>query len=188
MMCQPFESAAISLVKENNIRPEEVESIVAYCGANAHNIAAAPEKRVPQNAVHAQFSTYYKIASAVVRRQSTPAEYTEQAVRDATVLDLCKKTEIKLSPEYNDGLAAGRSGKLIIKTKRRNGTFSANAGTFQGHPDNPITWEGLRAKMKGCAPLSIKSISEVSLNKLYEAVKHLEDLEDCGEIVRLIVP
>jgi 2-methylcitrate dehydratase PrpD len=103
-------------------------------------------------------------------------------------LDLCKKTEIKLSPEYNDGLAAGRSGKLIIKTKRRNGTFSANAGTFQGHPDNPITWEGLRAKMKGCAPLSIKSISEVSLNKLYEAVKHLEDLEDCGEIVRLIVP
>ena len=188
MMCQPFESAAISLVKEKNIRPEEVESIVAYCGAHAHNIAAAPEKRIPQNAIHAQFSTYYKVASAVARRQSTPAEYTEQAVRDATVLDLCKKTEIKLSPEYNGGLAGGKSGKLVIRTKRKNGIFSVDAGTFQGHPDNPISWEGLRAKMRSCIPLSLKPISEVNLRKLYEAVKNLEDVEDCSKIVRLLHP
>jgi 2-methylcitrate dehydratase len=187
MMCQPFESAALSLVKENDIKPEEVESIVAYCGTKAYAIAAAPEKRIPQNGIHAQFSTYYKIASAVARRQSTFAEYTDQAVRDSTVIDLCRKIEIRSSPEYDEGLAQGKSGSLEIKTKRRQGTFSASAGTFKGHPDNPMSWEDLDHKMKGCAPLSAKPVSEKNLTELKETIKSLEDVGDCSRIVKLIV-
>ena len=187
MMCQPFESAAISLVKENDIKPQEVESITIYCGTKAYTIAAAPEKRIPQNAMHAQFSTYYKVASAVARRESTAAQYTEQAVRDSIVLDLCKKIEIQLSPEYDDGLAKGKSGKLLIKTNRRNRAFSAIAGVFKGHPDNPMTWEDLSAKMKDCASSSVRAISETKLVTLCEMVKKLEEVKNCVDIIQCMI-
>jgi 2-methylcitrate dehydratase len=186
-MCQPFESAAISLVKENDIKPQEIEFIKVYCGTKAYAIAAAPEKRIPQNAIHAQFSTYYKIASAVARRESTVAQYTEQAVRDSIVLDLCKRIEIQLSPEYDDGLAKGRSGRLLIKTNRKNGAFFANAGTFKGHPDNPMTWEDLIVKMKSCASSSVRAISETKLATLCEMVKNLEKVQNCVEIIKFMI-
>ena len=85
------------------------------------------------------------------------------------------------------GLAEGKSGKLLIKTNRRNGAFSAIAGVFKGHPDNPMTWEDLKAKMIGCASSSVRAISETKLGTLCEMVKKLEEVKNCVDIIQFMI-
>ena len=60
ILSQPFENATIDLVKKNDIKPEEVESIEIHCGTKSYNVPGAPVKKNPKSIVDAQFSTYYK--------------------------------------------------------------------------------------------------------------------------------
>jgi len=151
-------------------------------------ISGTEEKRIPKTVVHAQFSAYYKVASAIVRRRSTPAEYTEEAIQDPTVLDLCRKIELKLTPEYDTGFFYEKGGRLEIKTARKSKPFSTDIHIHRGHPENPMTWKDFSDKMKAAADVCIKSVAENKLNELLEMVKNLEDVDDVSEIIRLVVP
>jgi len=187
VLFQGFESAAISLGKENDINSQEVESITVYCGTNAMRISGTEEKRIPSTPVHAQFSAYYKVASGIVRRCSTPAEYTEEAIQDRAVLDLCRKTELVLRPEYDTGFFYEKGGRIEIKTNRKSKPFSTDVHIPKGHPENPMTWKDFGDKMKAAAGVCIKPVPEDNLTTLLKMVKKLEDVDDVSEIIRLLV-
>ena len=176
------------MVKENDINRQEVESIKVYCGTNAMTISGAEVKRIPKTVVHAQFSAYYKVASAIVRRRSTAAEYTNKAIQDPAVLDLCRKTELKLTPEYDTGFFYEKGGRIEIKTTRKGKPFCTDVGVHRGHPENPMTWEDFSDKMRAAADVCIKPVPENKLNELLEMVKNLEDVDDVSEIIRLVIP
>ena len=186
ILAQPFESALVSFVTENNIKPEEVEYVTVHCGTKSYTVPGAPVKREPHTVVDAQFSMYYKVANAIVRRQSTVAEYTEEAVRDPKVLDLAKKVQLTLAPEYDTELHTESGGKLEVKTNRRKEIFSMDVGSHKGTPENPMTWEDLGEKLRGCAAMSAKPIPEENLDTLVETVQNLENVEDVTQIVNLV--
>ena len=66
----------------------------------------------PPNGEKGMFSLYYHVANALLRRQSTVKEFTEEAVRDPRVLDMCKKVHLEITnliiPTKNDGISVIR--------------------------------------------------------------------------------
>jgi len=187
ILAQPFESALVSFVTENDLKPEEVEYVTVHCGTKSYTVPGSPVKIEPHTIVDAQFSMYYKVANAIVRRQSTVAEYTEEAVRDPKILDLAKRVKLKLAPEYDTELHTESGGKLEIKTNRRKEIFSIDVGSHKGTPENPMTWEDLGEKLRSCAATSAKPIPEGNVDRLVETVQHLENVEDVTQIVNLVV-
>ena len=130
------------------------------------------------------FSLYYHVANALLRRQSTVKEFTEEAVRDPRVLDMCKKVHLEITPEYARP-GTFRHSKLEIKTKR--GSFSEENEYQHGHPENPIDWEGHVKKMWGFNVMVAKPVPDKNLEKMVEMLKDLERVDDVTKIVELMV-
>ena len=130
------------------------------------------------------FSLYYQVANALLRRQATVTEYTEEAVRDPKVLDLCKKVHLQITPEYARP-GTFRHSKLEIKTKR--GSFSEENEHQWGHPENPIDWEGHIKKMWDYNVMVAKPVPDKNLEKIADMLKNLEQVEDVTKIVELMV-
>jgi 2-methylcitrate dehydratase PrpD len=187
ILSQPFESAAIDLVKANDIKAEEVESMQVYCGTKSFNVPGAPVKKHPKSIVDAQFSTYYKLANAVIRRRSSAKEYTMEAIRDEEVLKLAQKVELTLSPEFDTESHSESGGKLVIKTTRENGIFSTDIHPHKGRPENPMSWEDMLEKYQNGASMCVKPITQMNLSTLANMVKTLEQVDNVNQMMRLIV-
>ena len=72
-------------------------------------------------------------------------------------------------------------------------TMTTSRGTFMLHMDfplgcmeNPMSDEQRKEKFYACARLSVKGYSEERLEQIYEAVMHLEELDDVRELMELI--
>ena len=187
ILSQPFESAAIDLVKANDIKPEEVVSMKVYCGTKSYNVPGAVVKKNPKSIVDAQFSTYYKLANAVIRRQSTAKEYTMEAIRDEAVLKLAQKVELTLSPEFDTQSHTESGGKLVIETSRENGSFATDIHPHKGRPENPMSWNDMLEKYQNCASMCVKPITQMNLTTLAEMIKNLEGVENVNQMMRLAV-
>jgi len=186
ILSQPFESAAIDLVKEHDIKPAEVESMMVYCGTKSYNVPGAPVKKDPKSIVDAQFSTYYKLANAVIRRQSTAKQYTMEAIRDEEVLKLAQKVELTLSPEFDTESHLESGGKLVIKTTRENGVFSTDIHPHKGRPENPMSWDEMVEKFKNGASMSARPITDMNLTTVANLVKKLDEVDNVSQIMRLL--
>ena len=78
----PSLDAALALVKEHDIRPEGVRSIVIYCGEGTYGLLGSPleVKARPRNFVDAQFSLPWGVATAIARRRAMLDDFTPEAV------------------------------------------------------------------------------------------------------------
>ena len=80
------------------------------------------------------FSLYYQIANALLRGRASVTEYNDKAVHDPKVLELCKKVQLKITPEYERPGTFNKT-RLEIVTKR--GTFSQDMSTRRVIPRTP---------------------------------------------------
>jgi hypothetical protein len=69
-------SALLDLVKDNDLRPDDVEKIQIRSLARAADILADPSKYDPHTKETADHSLPYVIAAALVDRQVTPLQFT----------------------------------------------------------------------------------------------------------------
>jgi len=129
------------------------------------------------------FSLYYHVANALLRRKATVNEYTEEAVRDPKVLDLCQKVYLQITPEYARP-GTFRHSKLEIKTKR--GSFSEENEHQWGHPENPLGWEGHVKKMWDYWDNNVMTANPVPKKNLEKMVEMLEDLEQVDDVTKII--
>jgi len=182
---QAFVDAALGVTLENDIKPDEVESIIAYTGQQALNIPGSPKevKQQPKSVVAAQFSLYYGIANALVRRQCIPSNYTDEAIKDPTVLAISAKVEPKLTPEFTrKGM---EPAKVEVKTKR--GTFVKQVDYCKGHLMNPLTMDDIVAKVKDCVTMAARPIKQENMDKAIEMIKNLEQVDDVSQLVGFFV-
>jgi 2-methylcitrate dehydratase PrpD len=141
----------------------------------------------PPNGEKGMFSLYYHVANAIMRERSTVSEFTEEAVRDPKVLDMCKKIYLEIKPEYARP-GTFRHSRLEIVTPR--GTFAEENEFQHGHPKNPIDWEGHVEKMWGywnSNAMVAKPISRENLEKMVDMLKDLEKVDDVTKIIELMV-
>lgn len=153
-IAQPYMDCALRLRDRHQIRPEQIAGIRCRTAAGPVPRLWEPlaSKHHPSNGYAAKFSLPYLLAAILVKGRATLAEFTDEAVRDAAVLEVAGKIAYELDstidyPRQFVGHVAIRlyDGRLLEERQDHP----------RGGPDFPMTREEVEAKFRGNASLAV---------------------------------
>ncbi|MEM3841349.1 MAG: MmgE/PrpD family protein [Candidatus Micrarchaeaceae archaeon] len=138
--------AALSLKKQLNGKIERINVETFKVGYDI--IVKGPEKLKPQNKETADHSLPYIIAYSLIYGQPTYNSYSEKFLKDKRILYLIGRMSIKTSKRFDSMYPKYTPIKISVKTG--NGYISEEVKVQKGHPENPFTWDDIKAKGMAC--------------------------------------
>jgi len=190
-----FIEAALTIVQEHDIHPENVSEITVFVPQSFSRGGTAPHflcyplerRRNPRNSVDAEWSIPYTVATAIAKRKVTLDAFTDQGIKDPVVLRLAQKVTPKLGPRLDRKRKRGgmHPGVVEIKTQS-NQVYSKGVDIAYGAPENPMTMEALTEKFRDCALHAAKPLSQENVKKVIQIVSKLEDVDNVNKIIRLL--
>ncbi len=182
----PTIDATLTLVNENDIQPDNVESITIKAGRGTLDLLALPleVKAKPRNFVDSQFSLIWGCATAIVKKRVTLSSYTETAIKEQTVLDVAAKVSVEHDPKFD----TGGLEPVHVEIKMKDGkVYKKLMETATGSPEKPITFDEVVSKFYGCVEFSTRPIPEENAKKVIKTVRELEKLGDIRDLIKLLV-
>ena len=175
-------SAVLDLVKNNDLRPDDVEKIRIRSLARAADILSDPSKYDPHTKETADHSLPYVIAAALVDRQVTPAQFTMEKIMDRKIREQLNKVEVVADPEIEKVFPALQ--RVIVQIQTKDGrSFDKQLDFPKGDPRNPLTDQEIEEKF---AALAEGVLSEPAQKKLKEAVWSLERVGSVSDLMALM--
>jgi len=138
--------------------------------------------RVPQNGIQGKFCMNYLLARAIIDGKIGLHIFTDEAVKDAQVLKLGERVQMRLDPDLKAGSPGGRPCRVTIRLKNGQ-THSCQAEYAKGGPENPMTRDELKAKFMECAR---ETISPSAAERTLESVERLETLDNIRPLCELL--
>ena len=86
-------SCTLDLIKDNDLKPDDVAKVHIRTLARAADILADPSKYDPRTKETADHSLPYVIACAIAERQVTPLQFTDEKIMDPTIRAQLNKVE-----------------------------------------------------------------------------------------------
>jgi len=173
-------NATMNLVKEHDIKPEDIVAVRIQAGTRSIQHTGDPAKRYPKNKETADHSAYYVTAIAILERALGPAQYSEQKFSDPTVRELSDKISLEINTDLDK---FGRAGITEIST-RQGKKYSCRIEYPKGHPRNPMSDEELREKFHA---VTEGSLGGMQRQRIVDAVADLEKINDISRFMRLLV-
>lgn len=146
-LSHPAQDVALAVVREHDVRPDQVARIVVGTNSNVPN--ALIHSR-PHTGLEAKFSMQFCMAMAVLRRRAGLAEFTDAEVHRPDVVAFLPRCELEVDPELEAmGYQHVRSRVRIELTDGR--VLSGEAEWAHGYPTMPLDRDGLWDKFLDCA-------------------------------------
>ncbi|MFC1904972.1 MmgE/PrpD family protein [Chloroflexota bacterium] len=179
--------AALSVVREHDIRPEQVDNVVLGVGDQAQDLCVPPEvRRRPTTTMEAKFSVPYTVAAAILHRDVTLNLFSPQAIREPAILELTDKITHRYEPSFGNTSSVTASTAQVEIGTHSGATYSKKAVKPYGHPENPISASDLTKKFRDCASYSVKPIDSGKIDEVIALVTNLEEVDDVGILARLL--
>ncbi len=176
-------SATLQIVKENDLAPEDIETIEIQSIARAADILSDPAKYNPESKESADHSLPYCIAAAVTDRMVTPKQFKDDRLWDERLRSQMKKLKVIANQEFEDAFPAKQCTHVTIKTT--DGRTLASARDIpKGDPRDPMTMEEIGEKFDALAE---PVMSDSRRTALKGCVFSLETLDDVGKLMALTV-
>src|SRR3989441_280800 len=175
-------SAVLDLVKQNDLKPEQVQKVQIRSLARAADILSDPSKYDPRSKETADHSLPYVIAAAIVDRQVTPAQFEMKKIMDPAIRAQLKKVEVVADPEIEKVFPALQRVVVNITTIEGR-TFSKQLDYPKGDPRNPLTDAEVEEKF---AALAEGVLSAGAQKKLIDAIWNLEKVESVSKLMALM--
>jgi len=140
----------LKVVKENDIRPEQIESATVTTIARACDILFDPHKYRPESRETADHSLPYCLAAAIVDRQISTASFSDEKLKDPRIWAVIDKIKGEASVEFEKMFPAKQPSKVVVRTKDGK-EYSAYLEYPKGDPREPMTEEDLMIKFAGLA-------------------------------------
>lgn len=174
-MTHAFADAVIALRRDHRFAPGDVERITCLIHEQEVPVVCEPEahKRRPQSAYDAQFSLPYVVATALVRGGFGLADLDEEAIGDATVLDLCARIDYRIDPDSAYPGHFSGAVEVVLKDGRR---LAHREQQNRGSPENPLPEADIRAKFHANAGLTLDRARAETLEALVEELESQPDL------------
>lgn len=178
--------ATLSLVREHDIQPGDVEEITVFVGDRPMNLCQPLEvRRRPKTILDAKYSIPFTVGVAIARRKVILKDYMVESLDDPAVLELAQK----VSSKYDAGCDHSRErepAKIEIKVKGGT-TYRQRTDFPYGHHEKPMTRADIVDKFRDCVSYAAKPVTQASAEKVIILVANLEDVGDVSSIVRLLV-
>jgi 2-methylcitrate dehydratase PrpD len=171
-----------SIIDKNNIVPEEIESIKAYC----HPTVEIPCFTNPavESIVGAQFNPKY-VLSVVAHRVRIGVEWLDaETMKDRKILEFGKKVTCQGHPEYGKQFLKDPNIAMHkVEVVARGKTFTEEITKVRGTPGTEIamTREELVEKFRHNAS---RILTQEKINNAINTLLNLEKLNDISEIMK----
>lgn len=175
-------SAVLDLVKEHDLRPEQVEKIHVRSLARAADILADPSKYDPHSKETADHSLPYVIAAALVDRQVTPLQFTQEKIMSAEIRAQLRKVEVVADPQIERVFPALQ--RVVVTIRRTDGQeFTRQLDFPKGDPRNPLSDKEVEEKFSALAGPVLSSAAQ---KKIINSVWKLETFDSVTRLMRLL--
>jgi 2-methylcitrate dehydratase PrpD len=168
--------AVLKIVKENNLRPEQVKKVkIGVLKAGAHLIAEPIEsKHNPQSIVDAQFSMPFGAAAALLYGRAGLKEFQPDTIRSEPVKETMRKVACIVDPELDRTFPKQwrATAEILTQDEKR---YSTTIEYPRGDPENPLSWEAMVERFHDLAGQIIKKDQRL---KIVEAVENLDGVKD----------
>lgn len=177
-----FIEAAIKLSSQARLRAGDIEHVLLKGEPHIQTFCEPlTTRRNPQAPVEAEDSVIFATAKALTSGTVTLADLQpdERGLFDPDALAVANVTDYEIRHEL------GKSG--IVEVKLHSGkTLSQRVDHPKGHRDNPLPDSDRRQKFFDCAAHANIRYSQETLLEVINLVEHLEELEDVGDLTRLL--
>ncbi|MBM4260043.1 MAG: MmgE/PrpD family protein [Deltaproteobacteria bacterium] len=147
VLTHPTIDLMLNLVSENDIKPEEIDSVKVYAGSNILNPIRYP---IAANHLQAKFSLPAALAMIALARKAGKKEFSDEFVGSAAMQAMQKKITTELDPEIEKmGFDKMRS-RIAIQLKSGKQVAGWADERYRGGPENPISDGDLEGKVSSC--------------------------------------
>jgi 2-methylcitrate dehydratase len=174
-------SAVLDLVKQHDLKPEQVAEVRIRSLARAADILSDPSKYDPRSKETADHSLPYVIAAALVDRQVTPLQFTLEKIMDPGIRAQLNKVKVVADPEIEKVFPALQ--RVVVTIRTGDGReFTKQLDYPKGDPRNPLSDKEVEEKFDALAgPI----LSRGARKRLKQAVWKLEELGSVTELMKL---
>ena len=177
-------TAALKVVAEHDIKPEDVAEITVETIARAASILCDPAKYRPTRRETADHSMPYCLAVAVADREVTPSQFAAERINDPALHPLMDAVKAVANEEFEALFPESQPSRVTIATRDGN-TYSARVDVPKGDPRDPMTIEEIGAKFDA---LVSGAFSSQESRWIRDAVMSLEEVSNVADLMRLLVP
>jgi len=169
---QPVMDEVLRLATEKNIRAHDVERVEV--GGNASNVKTLFRHR-PTTGLEGKFSMEFAVSILLLDRKANLNQFSDAVVKRADVQEMIRLVTFSVDPGFN------KDGNFALKFTMKDGTiFSTRTGPAKGSPKNPMTYDEVADKLRGCAEFA--KWPTVQAEQVIALVKTLEREPDLNRL------
>jgi 2-methylcitrate dehydratase len=175
-------SAVLAIVKDNDLKPEEIREVHVRTTARGADILSDPSKYDPHTKETADHSLPYVIAAAIAERQVTPLQFEMKKIMDPRVREQLHKIVVVADAEIEKCFPALQ--RVIVKITTTDGrSFEKQLDYPKGDPRNPLTDKEVEEKFEALAE---PVMSKAARRRVIEATWKLETFASTTEYMQLL--
>ncbi|MBN1406693.1 MAG: MmgE/PrpD family protein [Calditrichaceae bacterium] len=167
-------SAVIKLMKENNIKKEEIVEVKIETVARAADILSDPSKYDPKTRETADHSLPYCISVCIVDGTVTPASFTADKIMDPQIRSFLPKIKVVAKPEFEKTFPALKQAEAEIITSNGK-SFKMTLDYPLGDYREPMDEVTLLKKFDA---MVLPIISKTKRDRIVNTIMSLDKLKD----------
>ena len=174
----------LTMMKEHDISPEEVERINVTVPPYCYKLVGHPFRMGDNPRVNAQFSIQYCIANALARGSVTLPDFEESSIKDPKVMELVRKVHVAADASLNK---RGHTALDMEITMKGGGVHQGSVEIAIGFPGNPLTQQEHEQRFWDCMDYAPRSLPRNRAEEVISLVSALEQAEDVRSLVDLML-
>ncbi len=176
----------LELIEENDINPQNIESIEHKTFQGAYQIIGGGEggdRYEVKDKEQADHSLPYMLAVAALDGEVFNAQYEQERIERDDVQQLLKKVEVSESDELTERFENGEMPAILEVELESGESFHVEKSDFEGHPNNSASWDQIEQKFHA---MTEDFYSKERRERIVELVENLERhaVEDFVEAIR----
>jgi 2-methylcitrate dehydratase PrpD len=178
-LTHPGMTELLRLIHKNSILAADVERVDV--GAN-RNMESTLLHHRPRTGLQAKFSMEFCMAILLLDGKADQTKYTDAVANRADVQKMVERIHFYVDPEAEK--AGYDKMTTILKITLQDGrTISGRADFGKGSPTNPMSYDEVADKFRGCAAFAQWPTAKA--NQVAELVRKLEDVPDVRTLTAL---
>jgi 2-methylcitrate dehydratase len=175
-------TTTLKVIKDNDIKPEDIEEVTLTTIARACDILFDPHKYRPESRETADHSLPYCIAAAIVDRQITTQTFSDEKLKDPRIWNVIDKIKGEASVEFEQMFPAKQPSRVKVRTKDGK-EFSAYLEYPKGDPREPMTEDDLKAKFNALSAGLLTPERQEKVKKMIFSCENMSAREFMKELV-----